>query len=91
VISQYSEQHSHCLVLEQHSIDLLDGELRGLLLLKVHETVALVLAIVRSHLAGQDGAKLRERVVQGLGVDGLVQVLRRQVGKRFTTLNKRAL
>jgi hypothetical protein len=42
----------------------------------VHEAVALGLAGgVSGHLAGQDGAKLAEGVVQRLVVNGLVQVL----------------
>jgi hypothetical protein len=56
---------------------LLNGEVGSLLCLKVHEAVALALACgVCGHLAGQDGAKLAEGVVQRLVVNGLVQVLR---------------
>ena len=56
---------------------LLDGLLRGVLALVVHEAVTLGLASrVKRHLAGQDVAKRREGIVQRLVVDVLVQVLR---------------
>ena len=55
---------------------LLNGELRGLVELVVHEAVALGLASgVQGDLAAQDGAEGGEGVVQRLVVDGLVQVL----------------
>ena len=55
---------------------LVDGQLGGLVGLKVHEAVALGHTVgIGGHLAGQDLAEGAESVVQRLVVDALVQVL----------------
>ena len=66
----------HLLVVEQHAVDSLDSSLRGLGGLVVDEAVALGAAVlIGGDLAREDVAESGERVVEGLVVDSLVQVL----------------
>uniref|UniRef100_A0A4W2H074 RRM domain-containing protein n=1 Tax=Bos indicus x Bos taurus TaxID=30522 RepID=A0A4W2H074_BOBOX len=62
-------------VVQEHAIHRIYGPLGGLLLLEVHEPIALGPLFVAGHFAGQDVAERREDVVQSLVVDGLAQVL----------------
>ena len=63
------------LVVQQHSVDVLDGVLSSLVGLVVNETVSLGLTILGGDLAGQDVAEGGEGVVKSLVVDGGIQVL----------------
>lgn len=75
VTQEYQSACTPCVVTPRPP-HLLNGQVCSLLCLKVHKAVALGLASgVVGHLAGQDDAKLAEGVVQGLVVNGLVQVL----------------
>merc|ERR1719316_2635395 len=70
----------HRLLADLHAVHALDGLLRRVLGLEVHEPVALRLAVlVGRDLAGQDVAEQAERVVQGLVVDVRVEVLHEDV------------
>merc|ERR1719327_385596 len=70
----------HGLVADLHAVHALDGLLRGLLRLVVHEAVsARFAARVGRHLAGEDVAEEAEGVVQRLVVDVPVQVLHEDV------------
>lgn len=64
------------LVVQKHAVDSLNGSLSGLGGLVVDETVALRAALlIGSNLARKNVAEGGEGVVEGLVVDGLVQVL----------------
>lgn len=62
--------------MNKHKAYLVNGKLSSLLLLKMHEAIALALASsIHRDFAGQDVAKGTEGVVQSLVVDALVQIL----------------
>ncbi len=64
------------LVVQQHTVDSLDGGISSLRGLIVDETVALGASVlIRSDLARQNVSEGGKRIVQGLVVDSLVQVL----------------
>ena len=66
----------HLLVVQKHTVDGLDGGLGSLGGLVVNKAVALEPALlIGGDLAGQNVAEGGERIVQGLVVDCLVQVL----------------
>ena len=64
------------LVVEQHAIDCLDGSLGGLCGLVVNEPIALrTTLLVGSDLAGKNGSKSGESIMESLVVNGIIQVL----------------
>ena len=64
------------LVVQKHTVDSLDSSLSGLCSLVMDETVALGATLfVRRDLAGQNVAERGKSIVEGLVIDGLVQVL----------------
>lgn len=64
------------LVVQKHAVDSLDGSLSSLCGLVVNETVALGAALlVSGNLARQNVTESGERVVKGLVVDSVIQVL----------------
>ena len=67
--------HLHRRRADQQTVNLLDGQLRGLLRLVVHEAVAARVAGATCDLAGRDVAEQAEAGVQRLVVDLAVQVL----------------
>merc|ERR1719316_868502 len=80
VLRLQERAHLHGLLPDLHAVHALDGLLRRVLGLEVHEPVALRLAVlVGRDLAGQDVAEQAERVVQGLVVDVRVEVLHEDV------------
>ena len=76
VLARDESADENFLAIEQHAIDLSDGVHGRLFSFEVDETVALrVASLVLRHLAAEDVAEGRERVVHGLVVNRLVQVL----------------
>mmetsp|Transcript_12032 Transcript_12032/g.26218 ORF Transcript_12032/g.26218 Transcript_12032/m.26218 type:complete len:566 (+) Transcript_12032:483-2180(+) len=76
----------HGLVADLHAVHALDGLLRSLLGLVVHEAIASRLTVdVAGHLAGEDVSKQAEGVVEGLVVDVAVQVLHEDVAHAALT------
>ena len=68
--------HIDLLVVQEHAIDGLNGGLGGFGGLVVDETVTLRAALlVRGDLARQNVSERSERVMKGLVVNGLVQIL----------------
>lgn len=68
--------HEDLLGVEQHSVDLLDRGVGRFLGFKVHKAVSLGVALlVLGHLAAENVSERGERIVHGLVVDVLVQVL----------------
>merc|ERR1719316_1492627 len=80
VLHLHEGRHLDGLLADLHPVHALDGLLRRVLGLEVHEPVALGLAVlIGRDLAGQDVAEQAERVVQGLVVDVRVEVLHEDV------------